>query len=99
MGRDGLTKLNISISLDKFGTAATMESFIPNRLQEVLNVNDEIFKPELGHCVTIQAKLFLQGAVPKFCKSRKLPSALKTNDRRSVGPIIETRGHRKSISC
>ena len=59
LGRDGLTKLNISISLDKFGTVATMESFTPKRLQEVLNVNDEIFKPELGHCVTIQAKLFL----------------------------------------
>ena len=59
LGRDGLTKLNISISPDKFGTVATMKSFTPKRLQEVLNVNDEIFKPELGHCVTIQAKLFL----------------------------------------
>ena len=59
LGRDGLTKLNNSISLDKFGRVATMESFTPKRLQKVLNVNDEIFKPELGHCVTIQAKLFL----------------------------------------
>ena len=59
LGRDGLTKLNNSISLDKFGRVATMESFTPKRLQEVLNVNDEIFKPELGHCVTVQAKLFL----------------------------------------
>ena len=78
LGQDGLTKLNFSISPDKFGTVATMESFTPKRLQEVLNVNDDIFKPELGHCVTVQAKLILQeGAMPKFCKPHKLPFALK----------------------
>ena len=49
-------------------------------LQDVLNVNDDIFKPELGHCysITVKAKLILQeGANPKFCKPRKLPFVLK----------------------
>ena len=78
LGQDGLTKLNISIAPDKFGTVSTVELLTPQNLQEVLNVNNEIFKPELGHCVTVKAKLFLQkGTIPKFCKPHKLPFALK----------------------
>ena len=43
-----------------------------------MNVNNEIFKPELGHCITVKATLILQEeANPKFCKPRKLPFALK----------------------
>ena len=58
--------------------AIEQESGIPKALQDVMNVNSEIFKPELGHCVTVKATLILQeGANPKFCKSRKLPFALK----------------------
>ena len=80
LGCDGLTKLNISISPDKFGTVAAIEqeSGMPKALQDVMNINDEIFKPELGHCITVKATLILQeGANPKFCKPRKLPFALK----------------------
>ena len=80
LGRDGLTKLNISITPDKYGTVAAVEQEpgIPKALQDVMNVNNEIFKPELGHCVTVKATLILQEeANPKFCKPRKLPFALK----------------------
>ena len=45
--QDGLTQLNISNNPNKFGTVATVESFKPKELQEVLNVSEEIFKPEL----------------------------------------------------
>lgn len=79
LGRDGLTKLNITISPEMFGsTVSTVESSLPAPLKDLLNVNDELFKPELGHCVTTTAKLFLrEHAEPKFCKPRKLPFALK----------------------
>ena len=59
LGWDGLTKLNISITPNKFGTVSTVELFTPQNLQEVLNVNNEIFKAELGHCVMVKAKLLL----------------------------------------
>ena len=43
-----------------------------------MNIYDEIFKPELGHCVTTTANLCLrEGVQPKFCKPRKLPFAIK----------------------
>ena len=80
LGRDGLTKLNISITPDKYGTVAVVEQEpgISKALQDVMNVNNKIFKPELGHCVTVKATLILQEeANPKFCKPRKLPFALK----------------------
>ena len=69
LGRDGLTKLNITISPEMFGgTVATVEASLPAALQDVLNVNDDIFKSELGHCVTTKAKLYLHNeAQPKFC--------------------------------
>ena len=55
-----------------------VESFTPQNLQEVLNVNNEVFKLELAHCVTVKTKLFVQEeTIPKFCKPHKLPLALK----------------------
>ena len=60
-----------------FGSVATIEPVFPAPLQDLLNVYEDLFKPELGHCVTTTAKLCLrEGAQPKFCKSRKLPFAL-----------------------
>ena len=78
MGRDGLTKLNITITPEMFGRVATIEPVLPAPLQDLLNVYEDLFKPELGHCVTTTANLCLrEGAQPKFCKPRKLPFALK----------------------
>ena len=77
---DRLTKLNISITPDKYGSVAAIEQEpgIPKALQDLMNVNSEIFKTELGHCVTVKTTLILQeGANPKFCKLHKLPFALK----------------------
>ena len=60
--RDGLMKLNISITPDKYGTVAAVEQElgIPNALQDVMNVNSKIFKSDLGHCITVKATLILQ---------------------------------------
>lgn len=72
LGQNGLTKLNISITLDKFSTVSSVESFTPQNLQEVLNLNLS------SATVMVKEKLFLQkGAIPKFCKLHKLPFALK----------------------
>jgi len=38
----------------------------------VLELNAELFSPELGHCVSLKANVVLS-----FCKPRKLPFALK----------------------
>ena len=41
-------------------------------------MNEELFSPVLGHCVTMKATLILNDdATPKFRKPRKLPFALK----------------------
>ena len=78
IGRDGITKLNITLTPDMFGRVATVESTLPTALRDLLNIYDEIFKPELGHCVTTTANLCLrEGVQPKFCKPRKLPFAIK----------------------
>ena len=47
LGRDGLTKLNISITPEKYGSVAAIEQEprIPKALQDVMNVNSQIFKP------------------------------------------------------
>ena len=60
MGRDGLTKLNITITPEMFGRVATIEPVLPAPLQDLLNVYEDLFKPELGHCVTTTANLCLR---------------------------------------
>jgi len=78
LGRDGLTKLNVSIDPSKFGAVSVVEFPSPRTLQDVLDVNAELFSPELGHCITLKANLVLSDDVtPKFCKPRKLPFAIK----------------------
>ena len=50
----------------------------PKTLQDVIDINAELFSPVLGHCVTMKANLILNDdATPKFCKPCKLPLALK----------------------
>jgi len=79
---DGQTKLNVSVDPTKFGTVLVVELPSPRTLQDLLEVNAELFSPELGHCVSLKANLVLNDDVtPKFCKPRKLPFALK--------PIVE----------
>ena len=86
LGWDGQTKLSVSIDPTKFGTVSVVEPASPKALQDVLDVNAELFSPVLGHCVTKKAILILNdGANPKFCKPRKLPFALKP----AVGDELE----------
>ena len=78
LGCDGQTKLNVSIDPSKFGAVSVVELSSPRTLQDVLDVNAELFSPELGHCITLKANLELSDDVtPKFCKPHKLPFALK----------------------
>ena len=47
-------------------------------LQEIISMNEALFKLQLGCCNTFKAILSLrEGALPKYCKIRKLPFALK----------------------
>ena len=78
LGRDGQTKLSVSIDLTKFGTVSVIEPPSLKTLQDVIGMNAELFSPVLGHCVTMKSTLiFNDDAIPKFCKPRKLPFALK----------------------
>ena len=63
IGRNGITKLNITLTPDMFGRVSTVESTLPTALRDLFNIYDEIFKPELGHCVTTTANLCLREGV------------------------------------
>ena len=78
IGQDGQVKLHIiTISPDQFGrVAATSPPKVS--LQDIISMNDALFKPQLGCCKTFKATLALrEGSQPKYCKVRKLPYALK----------------------
>ena len=73
IGRDGQVKLHITISPDQFGRVAAAS---PPKvsLQDIISMNDALFKPQLGCCITFKATLALcEGSQPKYCK----PYALK----------------------
>ena len=56
LGRDAQTKLSVSIDPTKFGTVSVVEPPSPKTLQDVLDVNAELFSPVLGHCVIMKAQ-------------------------------------------
>ena len=75
IGRDGQVKLHITVDPSQFvsATDAPLRS-----LQEIIKINETLFKPQLGCCNSFKATLLLrEGAQPKYCKVRKLPFALK----------------------
>ena len=75
IGRDGQVKLHITVDPRQFVSSIDM---LPRSLQEVIAMNETLFKPQLGCCTSFKATLLLrQGAQPKYCKARKLPFALK----------------------
>ena len=77
IGRDGQVKLHITIKPEQFGRVA-VTSTPKVSLQEIINMNDTLFKSQLGCCNTFKATLSLrEGAQAKYCKVRKLPFALK----------------------
>jgi len=70
-GRDGQVELNIT---EQFFTAVTTPR---TTLQEIITMNEALFKPQLGCCTTFKATLTLcEDTQPKCCKVRKLPFAL-----------------------
>ena len=77
MGRDGQKQLNIVVDPQQFGMVASI-SLTDKNLQDILSMHPDLFKPGLGCCTTAKASLVLRDdAQPKFCKSRKLPFAIK----------------------
>ena len=75
IGRDGQVKLHITVDPSQFVSATDAP---PRSLQEIIKMNETLFKPQLGCCNSFQATLLLrEGAQPKYCKVRKLPFALK----------------------
>ena len=85
LGRDGLVSLNICVNPTQFGTTAVINTQ-GDKLQEILEVHADIFEPGLGCCTTAKATLTLrEGTTPKFCKTRRLPFAIKP----TVGAELE----------
>ena len=60
--------------------SATTADAPPRNLQEIITINETLFKPQLGCCNSFKTTLLLrEGAQPKYCysKVRKLLFALK----------------------
>ena len=75
LGRDGQTKLSVIINPTKFGTVSVVEPSSPKTLQDIIDINAQLFSSALGRCITTKATLVLNDdATPK---PRKLPFALK----------------------
>ena len=76
IGRDDQVKLHITVDPRQFVSSIDM---LPKSLQEVITMNETLFKPQLGCCTSFKATLLLyQGPQPKYYKLRKLPFALKS---------------------
>ena len=77
IGRDGLVQLSICVTPTQFGTTAVVNTQV-DKLQDILEIHADIFKEGLGCCNKVTATLTLQDeAMPKFCKPRRLPFAIK----------------------
>ena len=77
IGRDGLVQLSICVTPTQFGTTAVVNTQV-DKLQDILEIHANIFKEGLGCCNKVTATLTLQDeAMPKFCKPRRLPFAIK----------------------
>ena len=75
IGHDGQVKLHITVDPRQFVSSIDM---LPKSLQEVIAINETLFKPQLGCCTSFKATLLLrEGAQLKYCKVRKLPFVLK----------------------
>ena len=75
IGHDGQVKLQITVDPRQFVSSIDT---LPKNLQEVIAMNETLFKSQLECCTSFKATLLLcQGAQPKYCKVRKLPFALK----------------------
>ena len=75
IGCNGQVKLHITVDPRQFVSSIDL---LPKSLQEVIAMNEILFKPQLGCCTSFKATLLLhQGAQPKYCKVRKLPFTLK----------------------
>ena len=75
IGRDGQVKLHITVDPRQFVLSIDM---LPKSLQEVIAMNETLFKPQIWCCTSFRVTLLLhEGAQFKDCKVMKLPFALK----------------------
>ncbi|XP_055356453.1 uncharacterized protein K02A2.6-like [Paramacrobiotus metropolitanus] len=79
LGRDWIRALNMGdLKFSELSTSAVHTVAEPDTLESILAQNKELFRDELGCCRTFQAHLYLKpGAIPKFCKPRPVPFALR----------------------
>ena len=70
LGRDWIKKLNLDWS--------SVNRVAPESFEELCNRYPEVFQPTLGKVTGIKAELHVvTGAIPKFCKPRSVPYALR----------------------
>lgn len=70
LGRDWIQQLKLNWSF--------VNKVAPDSLEELCDRYPEVFQPSLGKVTGIKAKLHVvSGAVPKFCKPRPVPYALR----------------------
>ena len=95
LGRDGLVQLSICVTPTQFGTTAAVVNTQVDKLHDILDTHADVFKEGLGCCNTVTASLTLrEEALPKFCKPRRLPFAIKPTvgaelDRLEKNGVIE----------
>ena len=70
LGRDWIKKINLDWS--------SVNRVAPDSFEELCNRYPEVFQPTLGKVTGIKAKLHVvTGAIPRFCKPRSVPYALR----------------------
>lgn len=68
IGKDGQKHLNIVMDPKRFGLVATL-SLVENKIQDILSMHADLFKPGLGCCPITRANLVLRDDTqPKYCK-------------------------------
>lgn len=80
MGRDWISQLKLDWS--------RVNRVAPETVDDVCARHASVFKPELGKLKGIEAKLHIApGAVPKFCKPRNVPYALREAVERELAKL------------
>ena len=73
LGRDWIQQLKVSVDI-----GCNLVSSVNSNLGDLLCKHADVFKPELGLLTGLKAKLHVKSdAIPKFCRARTVPFALK----------------------
>ena len=73
LGRDWIHQLKVSVEM-----GCNLVGSVNSNLGDLLCKHADVFKPELGLLTGFKAKLHVKSdAIPKFCRARTIPFALK----------------------